>query len=997
MSLSLVFLAAAIVCASGTQIVSQLTPAEAISTVGGGNSYEPLVTPDGRYVLFASTAKNLAAGSNGQAMPDYYVTANMNVFLRDRQAGATILVSVNAAGTSGGNGDSWPSAISTNGRFALFQSAASDLIAGDTNGAKDIFLRDVLNGATTLVSVGTNGSPGNGESREATMTPDGRYVAFVSAASNLVAGDSNGIADIFVRDMQAGTTVLASPGAKAVAASQQTPYTSTSSSECPILSCDGRYVAFYSTATNLVGYGPTLGEVYVRDLVQGVTIWASTNAHLVIKSPASANYAMSTNGQYVAYESSLGTPAGVVFRYNVATGATDTIATNGGAFATLDLEERNVDISADGRFVAFTMTNGTAASNGVGVVLWDALSNSTSLVSGGTLGVQCDYPRIDQSGRYVGFIDNDSTLTTNSDGNFHYYLRDTDAGTVQMLDVGTNGTTPISFAMLPLYLNANGTVAAFACFDGAMSSSPNKLDVFARDLVSNSTEVISAAVPGLASLTPFGSSGISSYSISTNGQYAAFYSDADGITTNAANVTNGCRNIFVHDFASGSNVLVSVSADGLVSGNNGSGDPAISGNGRYVAFSSYATNLVANDTNNAQDVFVRDLQGGSTTLVSVDASGLGEGNANSYLPQISADGRYVLFFSTATNLVAGAASGYYWRDLQAGTTYALKATNAVMTPDGSNVVFSMGLQIGLWRAQTKSAITNTTAPGGSLVVDVAVSRDGTRAAFGTTSTIYTLNLTQGGTNQLGQVAPTSQTRYQFSGDGRFLANLGKDSSGTNQVYLYDFQNATNALISQSYESSGGGNGNCDSPAISADGRYVAYRSFATNLVPDDTNGVPDIFLYDRLTGGTTLISVSQLANRAPNGRSLKPVFSGDGHTLFFESWASDLAPGDFNQWCDVFALSLSTNGVAGLTNGAPPLEFSGLTVASTNGQFAANQGPTLTWWSEPGAGYQVQFKNNLGDPQWQNLNGRATVVGNQGQIVDLAPNGTQRFYRIVSY
>ena len=131
--------------------------------------------------------------------------------------------------------------------------------------------------------------------------------------------------------MQAGTTILASPGATSpVPQPVVTPYTQGCSSEAPVISPDGRYVAFYSTATNLVS-GHTLGEVYVRDLTGGVTIWASSNAQNVIASPASANYAMSTNGQFIAYEannqiiangSSEGTTNGAVFRYNTATGVT---------------------------------------------------------------------------------------------------------------------------------------------------------------------------------------------------------------------------------------------------------------------------------------------------------------------------------------------------------------------------------------------------------------------------------------------------------------------------------------------------------------------------------------------------------------------------------------------------------------------------------------------------------------------------------------------------
>jgi len=989
--LSLTLFAGTIDLAKGSQIVSQLTPGTAISTVGGGDSSQPIVSPDGRYVLFASTANNLVAGPGGHAMPDYFL-AKENVFLRDRQAGTTILVSINAAGTGGGNGDSWPGAISANGQYALFGSTAPDLIAGDTNNTTDIFLRDVIHGTTTLVSVSTNGYPGNGESREATMTPDGRYVAFVSAANNLVAGDINGIPDIFVRDMQAGTTILASPGATAVPQTSGTPYTQGSSSEAPIISVDGRYVAFYSTATNLVG-GRILGEVYVRDLTQGVTIWASSNAQSVIASPVSANYAMSTNGQFIAYESSSGTPGGAVFRYNVATGVTDKIFTNGAVPASLDLDARNIDISADGSLVAFTVTNSPVASTGTSVELWNASGNTTTLVSGGTAGAQSDFPRFDQSGRYVAFFDNEASLTANSDGNFHVYVRDTVAGTVQLVDVGTNGTAPISSLTTPFHFSANGSLVAFECPDGAMGSNPNKLDVFARDLVANTTEVISTPAPALASSTVFGSSGLSSLSISSNGQYVAFYSDAAGLATNAA---WGIRNIFVHNFASGSNVLVSVSADGLAAGNSGSFDPAISGDGRYVAFASYATNLVANDTNNAEDVFVRDLQAGTTTLASVGAGGVG-GNGNSYWPQISANGRYLLFYSAANNIVSGVNNEFFWTDLQSGTTYAIGATNiAAMTPDGSNVVFAVGAQLHLWQAQNQLNTTITTVSGS--IWDVAVSPDGTLAAFGTSSAIYTANLAQHTSAQLGLAnSTTSWARFQFSGNSLYLANVLKPASSSSQVYLYNFQTGSNTLVSQSYASGDSGNGNSDSLAVSADGRYVAYRSFASNLAPDDTNGVPNIFLYDELTGGTTLISVSLLGNRSANGRSLHPVFSADGQTLFFQSWASDLGTDDFNQGSDVFALSLSTNGVIGVTNAAPPLEFSGIFLGTTNGQFTTNQGPTLTWVAVPETGYQIQFKDNLTDPQWQDLNGRATVVGSQGEIIDLAPNPTQRFYRIISY
>jgi Tol biopolymer transport system component len=1001
---------------AATQIASQLPASTRISAVGGGNSYDPIVSSGGRFVLFAGTSDNLVTAPGGLAFLEA-VPAHMNVFMRDRLTGTTVLVSINTTGMEGGNGDSVPCAISTNGQFAFFQSAASNLVAGDTNGASDIFVRDTVNNITTLVSVATNGTVGNGASHEAVITPEGRYVAFVSAASNLVARDTNGIPDVFVRDLQLGITTLASVGSVGaqninITAASGTTLTVGSTSESPLISANGRYVAFYSTAIGLVAGVTNGGELYVRDLVQGSTVWVSANAHSINPSAVSANYAMSTNGQLIAYQTTGGSPSGMVFRYNMATGDCDDISTNGALVTSLDLESRRIDISADGRFVAFTLTN---TAGGISIQLWDSQSGAASLISGGTSNALSDFPRVDQTGRYVAFTSDDASLTTNSDGAIHVYLRDTATAAVQLADVGANGATPISTIMSPFHLGADGSVVVFDCPDGAMSINRNKFDAFLRDFGSNTTEIISTPAPTLPSATPLNSSELASSSVSSNGQYVAFTSDSDGIVSGD---TNGFPDVFVHDFSSGSNTLVSVSLYGANSGNGNSWGPAISADGRYVAFVSSATNLVANDTNNATDIFLRDMQTGSTMLVSQDAGGVGEGNGNSSAPQISADGRHVLFFSLATNLTTNngiTGTNAFWRDVQAGVTYALTGSAgnslstvgaAVMTPDGSNVLFALGTQLAgeggneafqvfLWNAQSHTATNLATLS--SPVIDAAISADAHGAAFETQTNCYAANLVANSNWVLAAVGPTSHTHSQLSSDARFLAYLAKDSTGTNQVYLYDFQNATSNLVSQAYNSTIGGNGACDSVAISADGSFVAYRSAATNLVPGDINGVPDIFLYDRLSGGTTLISLSEYGAWSANGRSTTPVFSGDGQTLFFESWASDLVAGDFNESSDVFAVSLATNGSESTTNAPQPLNFTAIIPGIANGQFTTNQPLTLTWPSLIGVGYQVQFKNSLTDPEWQPVGGPATVVGNQGSAVDFTPAVAQRFYRIVSF
>src|SRR4051794_24467034 len=182
-------------------------------------------------------------------------------------ATTTERASVSSAGTEG-NGPSarfgGDTAVTANGRFVAFGSEASNLVAGDVNGAKDIFVRDRLSGSTERVSVSTSGQEANVGSGGPSLSADGRYVAFSSAASNLVAGDTNARNDTFVRDRQSGTTErvsLSSAGAEG-----------DNLSGAPAISSDGRFVAFWSYASNLVA-GDTNGQsdVFLRDRQSGTT------------------------------------------------------------------------------------------------------------------------------------------------------------------------------------------------------------------------------------------------------------------------------------------------------------------------------------------------------------------------------------------------------------------------------------------------------------------------------------------------------------------------------------------------------------------------------------------------------------------------------------------------------------------------------------------------------------------------------------------------------
>ena len=604
------------------QLVSALVSSQPPPAGGSGDSGAPSISPDGRYVLFASTANNLVLLGTNTPLPAPF-PARLNVFLRDRTNATTTLASVNLAGSGGGNGDSLPAAVSTNGRYALFESGASDLVPGDTNSATDVFVRDLVNGATLLVSVGTNGGVANGPSRSSVMTPDGRYVAFVSAASNLVPGDTNGIADVFVRDLQGGVTVLASVGA--VSTNRTSP---TGSSESPDITPDGRFVAFSSTATNLVPGVASVGDIYVRDRIGRLTRWASAEARAALQSlnrPTNAiccyNLALSADGHFVAYEASpaqgqSASTAGVILRYDMGSGLTDLVHTNG-AVATAAYEDiRSLDMTPDGRFIAFVAnTNGTSGTPTC-VCVWDAQTGTTSLASGDLSNAvpansTCDWPALDSSGRFVAFLSSATNLVTNTIvGDYHLYVRDMQAGATWLVDADTNAVgAGISSASAPR-LSADGRFVAFECLDANLVPDDRNrdYDVFVRDLAAGATELISARDAALPSLSPNGPSMLSTLSVSTNGRFVAFASDADNLVPND---TNACRDIFVRDLVLGTNILVSVGTNG-VAADAPSSDPAISGDGRYVAFTSSADNLVAGDSNKASDVFVRDLQAGTT-------------------------------------------------------------------------------------------------------------------------------------------------------------------------------------------------------------------------------------------------------------------------------------------------------------------------------------------------------------------------------------------------
>ena len=258
-----------------------------------GDSFNPSISAAGRYVAFNSVATNLVAGDTNGAT---------DVFLRDRAAApapTTTRVSVGPAGVEGNdNSIIFGQAVSNDGTRVAFESAATNLVAGDTNGAKDVFVW--TSGTTTRVSVDNTGAQANGESRVSAISGNGRYVVFESDATNLVANDNNGVTDIFVRDLTAGTTTRVSVGAGGAQANGASFALGSTT-----ISDDGRFIVFESDATNLVtGDTNGVGDVFVRNTVDNTTKRLSITSASGQPTTISTEGAVSRDGTTAAFVSS---------------------------------------------------------------------------------------------------------------------------------------------------------------------------------------------------------------------------------------------------------------------------------------------------------------------------------------------------------------------------------------------------------------------------------------------------------------------------------------------------------------------------------------------------------------------------------------------------------------------------------------------------------------------------------------------------------------------
>lgn len=921
--------------------------------LGDLDSFVPSISGDGRYVVFASDATNLVPDDSNAAQ---------DIFLHDRVSGSITKISRASTGDPTDDQSTAPS-ISDDGRFVVFHSLASNIVPGDANGVLDVFLYNRLTGQIELVSSGLNGAWSDGDSGNASISGDGRFIAFASVGANIVAGDNNRAADIFLRDMQEKTTIRinVAPGGIEPSAPSDRPFISRNSqfvafhsatsqlwegdlnrvfdvfvydrntsqielvsrssndavgnadSSFPTLSGDGRFVVFESMASNLdVNDVNGRSDVFLRDRELGQTRRISVSNTRTPGDENSFSPHISPDGRYVVFESlanalvpGLEGVALDLFLYDRLASRVTRLPFNGAGFPPSE-SSFAPRISGDGRYVAFhsiafnlVPADGNAS---VDVFVFDrgaapvdlSIRNTgeTPFVGDGVIGRDVTQRKsqavaVTAAATYELKIENPGS----SENAFVLTAAGARPGwTVELYDAASGGRRITTDALStgwtsPLLQPATNLTLRLEVTPQDLTTGERTLDIELAIRPAKDVAVIDAvhavtyrpfSAPDRMNATKAidgtpGNDNSYAAAISADGRYVAFASAASNL---APADFNDVEDVFLFDRVT--QRTTAVSRTGNTFGNSRSEYPSISGDGRYIVFQSFASNLVPGDTNSREDIFIRDRLSGAILRVSLSTS-RAQANRGSESAVISANGEWIAYQSLADNLVTGDTNSNF--DIFLYNRVTRETTCASLAPNGET--------------------------GNADSAGVAISADGSIVAFQS-----------------------------------FASNLvTPDTNEWSDVFIYSRTNGTIELITRT-PTGGASNGSSGGVSMSSDGNYILFASRAENLVPDDTNKLLDVFVYDRKVRRITRINPDLVKGTrhsiSPDGfwigfttegptapavnasnrfaqvflyniqsGSLKPVsrtrsgnlgnehsqsisFSGDSRLIAYESWASDL-------------------------------------------------------------------------------------------------------------
>ncbi len=862
-----------------------------------GDSEALSISPDGRYVAFVSTATDLTAFGDTNQSRDVFV------WDRDTAVGNAKVIPISANFTTGNMGNGRSTAPSISGKsadgkyYVAFASGANDLVANDT-GFQDIFLFNLTDTTLTRISQVSDTVGANNQSDTPVISADGSRVAFVSNASNLVtapATDTNGTQDVFVWSRGATTPiqlVSATPtGSSGVNASGTQPTDSASGN--PVISADGKLIAFESRATNLTPIATGgIKQIFLRDVDAIKTVLASQNA------AGQASDAAVSNPTIGAKPTAGGTSVTVGF------------TTSGANLVTGDANG-----VADG-FLR-TIANTTAIETGVTALV----SRTPAGAAGNGL---TDTVRLSSDGQTVVFGSTAGNLTADLDTNgiTDVFIAPTTGTTPEATPLVKLASKRL--ASLPATTaNNNSAVSSRNALsdDGQVvvfSSDASNLvpgdangfkDVFQRNLATGTTTLISSTSAGS------GNGNSSRPIVSGNGKVVAFDSTASNLVSTD---TNTVADVFVWDNSTAPLTLKLIS-QGSAAANGASSVKAISQDGRFVVFTSTASNLVAGDSNGAiDDVFLWDRTNNALSLVSTG------GNGASSDAVISADGRFIAFTSAATNLVAGVTDTNASTDVFRfdTTTKTITLVSGLGTTTGDGAAFSLtisddGQVIGFVSRATATSLTGKPDTNGG--TDVFIRRSG--------GPVELISVNQAGT-AAGALTASSfgqgSTQPAISGDGKFITFVSNatdlitaDANGGDaDIFIRDLTLNTTSVISVKPDGQTS-LGTADNPVISGDGRYVMFSSSATGLDSRDTNGnLQDVFLWDRSLNQVRLLSLNRTDDGSGNQPSSNPAISRDGSYTVFQTAASNTIAGDFNFAADVVGGSVRPTVSLTVTDGA---------------------------------------------------------------------------------
>ncbi len=928
---------------SGTTVLVSHSVASPLQT-SNGDSENPVVSGDGRYVAFVSSGGDLVPGQVDGG--SYY-----DVFLYDRLDGSVRLVSHESASpvTTAGAEEYGGLAVSHSGDRVAWVSRSTEVVAGqlDVPSSSDVFLFETATGSNLLVSHSDTLPPTAGylDSAHPSMSADGRRIAFLTESTNLVQGllDLNSAEDVFAYDLDTSLVAAVSRTAGVLYA------TANGGSPWAQMSGDGSHVAFVSQATDLVAGQVDANfdsDVFVADLAGGVRALVSHAAGQpwVAGNRGSGDrreIVLSSDGSTVAFKSwasDLVDPPtnGVqaIFAWRSATGAGTLVSHHPDGEAAYANELAG--ISADGArlaYVSFDDVTGAGAWDH-NVYAYDLPADETRLVSaraGTTNGASngsSTGARLSADGTSLAFLSEASDLVAGvSDQNDDVDVFSWDGSSSQLVTrrspSGYSTTATQGATTVPDCISGDGRQVLFFSRSAALvpGSVPNDYpaDAFLFDRAAGVARLVSHGAAGAGAGV-----GAESATVSADGRSVAFESRAGQVVPGQVD-NSYSADVFLYDRLTGQSALVSHAAGApLQTGNQPSGLLGVSADGRYVLLASSANDLApgVTDGNADADLYLCDRQADACLLVT-HASGSSTTTANAGVPyeavaEVSADGAWVAYESEATDLVAGQIDAAGTLDLflwERATGQNLLVSHAagspVTTASGHSNGYSAGAALsaaGDWLAFTSRAT--------DLVAGVSDGNGGPDVYLFERATGQS-RLASHATGLPLQAGSDWSTLPSLSADGRFAAYSSRatdlvpgqvDPYSSTDAFVFDRDTGENQLMSHAAGAPATG-ANADSrvPTIAADGSAVAFISDASDLVAGQVANYGDnAYLVDRATGLARLASPAlgpDLAGAGGLGAWL--CLSHDGRSLAFSSDADTLVAHDLNGADDVFVYGRS--------------------------------------------------------------------------------------------